>query len=310
MENRCPPRITSMELSKGATMIEAASPAGLQQPVRILVVEDELDILEWLSTFLSILGYDHVTAFDGVMALELLGRGRFSIVLTDIVMPRMNGMELLFRVRRDYPQTDVIVMTGVVEDYSYSEVIEAGAIDYIAKPFHLNELKAKLARVISEQNLVASLKKARSELEERVETRTRDLKKTHEQLLHAEKLSAIGRLSASIAHEFNNPLFGIQSVLEGLERNSALDDQERELVVLALSECQRVKKLILNLRDFNRPSSGKKEDDGYPCAARRHDILVSKEYKKHRISMPANMLLTCRAFRWSVTRSSRSFSIC
>ncbi len=265
--------------------VDPLSPTGLNLPVRILVVEDELDILEWLSSFLTILGYDHATAGDGVMALELLARDHFSIVLTDIIMPRMNGMELLSHIRRDYPQTDVIVMTGVVEDYSYPEVIESGAIDYIAKPFHLNELKAKLARVIREQNLVASLKRSRDELEQRVANRTRDLEKTHEQLLHAEKLSAIGRLSASIAHEFNNPLFGIQSVLEGLEKNKACGEEERELIALALSECQRVKKLILNLRDFNRPSSGKRELADVHMLLNDMIMLVNKEYKRHRISI-------------------------
>ncbi|MEJ2691330.1 MAG: response regulator, partial [Deltaproteobacteria bacterium] len=266
-------------------MNEEITASGFKQPVRILVVEDEFDILEWLSNFLSILGYDHATASDGAEALEHLTKDHFSIVLTDIVMPRMNGMELLSLVRREYPQTDVIVMTGVVEDYSYPEVIEAGAIDYIAKPFHLNELKAKLARVIREQNLVASLKSARDELELRVENRTRDLEKTHEQLLHAEKLSAIGRLSASIAHEFNNPLFGIQSVLEGLEKNNALNAQERELIALALSECQRVKKLILNLRDFNRPTSKKKQEVDVHALLNDIIMLINKEYKKSRISL-------------------------
>lgn len=274
-----------MEIDKAAIMTEAASPAGQGQPVRILVVEDESDILEWLSNFLTILGYEHATASDGAMALELLASDHFTIILTDIIMPRMNGMELLSVVRLDYPQTDVIVMTGVVEDYSYADVIEAGAIDYIAKPFHLNELKAKLARVIREQNLVASLKKARDELEERVERRTRELERTHGQLLHAEKLSAIGRLSASIAHEFNNPLFGIQSVLEGLERSSALAAEERELIALAISECQRVKKLILNLRDFNRPTSGQKEEADVHTLLDDMIMLVSKEYKRHHISI-------------------------
>lgn len=266
-------------------MSEATSPEGLRLPVKILVVDDEDDILEWLSNFLSILGYDHATAKDGATAIEHLDRDYFSIVLTDIVMPRMNGMELLSIIRRDYPRTDVIVMTGVVEDYTYPDVIEAGAIDYIAKPFHLNELQAKLARVIREQNLVASLKRAKDELELRVEMRTRELEKAHQQLLHAEKLSAIGRLSASIAHEFNNPLFGIQSVLEGLERNSSLEAQDRELIALALSECQRVKKLILNLRSFNRPTSGKREMVDVHVLLNDMIMLVGKEYKRHNIAI-------------------------
>ena len=266
-------------------MTDEPGSAAQQPPVRILVVDDELDILEWLSSYLSYLGYAHQTAGDGETAVELLARDRYSIVLTDVIMPGMSGMELLAAIRRDFRHTDVIVMTGVVERYSYYDVIEAGAIDYIAKPFHPNELRAKLARVIRERNLVASLTRARDELEQRVQERTRDLQRTHEQLLHAEKLSAIGRLSASIAHEFNNPLFGIQSVLEGLKANAGLADQDCELIDLAISECQRVKKLILNLQDFNRPSSGKKVASDVHLLLNDMIALVNKEYKNYRISI-------------------------
>lgn len=103
-----------------------------------------------------------------------------------------------------------------------------------------------------DEELLESYKK----LEIRVEERTAELRETHKQLLHAEKLSAIGRLSASIAHEINNPLYGIMNVLEGVRRRSPLALEEQKLVAMALEECLRVKKLILDLQGFNRPTSG------------------------------------------------------
>ena len=103
-----------------------------------------------------------------------------------------------------------------------------------------------------DEELLESYKK----LEIRVEERTAELQKTHKQLLHAEKLSAIGRLSASIAHEINNPLYGIMNVLKGVKRRSPLALEEQKLVDMALEECSRVKKLILDLQGFNRPTSG------------------------------------------------------
>ncbi len=77
-----------------------------------------------------------------------------------------------------------------------------------------------------------------------------------EQLLHAEKLSAVGQLSASIAHEINNPLFGIRNVLERLKEKGKLNIDNLEFTQLALQECDRIKRLIKDLQDFNRPTSG------------------------------------------------------
>lgn len=77
-----------------------------------------------------------------------------------------------------------------------------------------------------------------------------------EQLLHAEKLTAVGKLSASIAHEINNPLFGIRNVLERLKEKANLDKANAEFTNLAIQECDRIKNLIIDLQDFNRPTSG------------------------------------------------------
>ncbi len=94
------------------------------------------------------------------------------------------------------------------------------------------------------------------QLEQRVEERSQELKEIHEQLLHVEKLSAIGGLAASIAHEFNNPLQGIMTVIKGVKRRASMDDEDIELVEMAIKECERMKELIKSLQDFNRPSPG------------------------------------------------------
>ena len=88
------------------------------------------------------------------------------------------------------------------------------------------------------------LQKHRDHLEKLVKTRTEDLEKTHKQLLHAEKLSAVGKLSASIAHEFNNPLQGVMNVIDRIRRKVSLPDNEAKLVDMAINECDRMKYLI------------------------------------------------------------------
>jgi signal transduction histidine kinase len=106
--------------------------------------------------------------------------------------------------------------------------------------------------------MTAKLIADREQLEERVKERTSDLQKAYEQLLHAEKLTAVGSLSASIAHEFNNPLQGVINVLKGITRRVTMDRDNSELVQIALGECHRMRDLIRQLQDFNRPTSGRK----------------------------------------------------
>lgn len=81
------------------------------------------------------------------------------------------------------------------------------------------------------------------------------LKATHEQLLHSEKLASIGKLSASIAHEFNNPVCGIKNVLEIISEND-LVKEEKNLVQIAVKDCKRISTLVHHLQYFNQPSSG------------------------------------------------------
>ena len=96
------------------------------------------------------------------------------------------------------------------------------------------------------------------DLEQRVEQRTRELQESQKQFLHAEKLSAIGKLSASIAHEFNNPLQGIISILKGVQKRAVMDEEDKQLLDAAIGEGDRIKNLIRSLQDFNRPSSDQK----------------------------------------------------
>jgi len=101
------------------------------------------------------------------------------------------------------------------------------------------------------------LTRINEELDKRVMERTEALEKTHRQLLHSEKLSAVGQLSASIAHEFNNPLQGIMNVLSGVHDSNHTNKEDAYLLELALKECYRIKDLIQQLQSFNRPTTGR-----------------------------------------------------
>ncbi len=108
------------------------------------------------------------------------------------------------------------------------------------------------------KDIESQLLAANEALERKVEQRTLELQEKQKQLLHAEKLSAIGKLAASVAHEFNNPLQGILLILKGLHKRAIMDKEDSQLLQAAINEGLRIKNLIASLRDFNRPSPGKK----------------------------------------------------
>lgn len=122
----------------------------------------------------------------------------------------------------------------------------------------LEALTPSIVEAFARKRAEVALYTLNNELEQRVERRTLELQKTQRQYLHAEKLSAIGKLSASIAHEFNNPLQGILSVLKGLKRRAIMDEEDKELLDEAIEEGDRIRNLIRNLQEFNRPSTDRK----------------------------------------------------
>jgi PAS domain S-box-containing protein len=115
--------------------------------------------------------------------------------------------------------------------------------------------------------------------------REEELANYSKMLRHSEKLAAIGKLSACIAHEFNNPICGIQNVIEGIHKNASLDDDYKSLVAMALSECTRLKNLIANLQSYNRPSTEKKEPVDLNSLIDEIIPLVNTGFKKNHVGI-------------------------
>ncbi|MGO9534484.1 MAG: diguanylate cyclase [Syntrophobacteraceae bacterium] len=125
----------------------------------ILVVDDEPQVCEIITEALIGMGHKVDSAHDGVEAVEKIKNGQFAIVVTDMDMPRMDGMQLIEFIVRNYDDIDIIAITGHLIRYRYTEVVDAGAADFITKPFTLNELEAKLNRLIRERGLREQLSK-------------------------------------------------------------------------------------------------------------------------------------------------------
>jgi diguanylate cyclase (GGDEF)-like protein len=120
-------------------------------------VDDEQSIRDLLSEALERLGHRVEKACDGFEAIEKLKDGKFSILITDIIMPRMDGMELISHIVKNQKGISIIAITGHTMSYQYTDVITAGASDFISKPFSVNELEAKINRILRERYLLEQL---------------------------------------------------------------------------------------------------------------------------------------------------------
>ena len=118
----------------------------------ILIVDDDTAIMEAVEEYLNILKYDVKSASNADEALKILESFKPDIVLTDIMMQGMDGLELTRRIKDSF-EADVMVMTGYSAAYSYEEAIQAGAGDFIFKPFRFEELDLRIKRVLREAEL-------------------------------------------------------------------------------------------------------------------------------------------------------------
>jgi DNA-binding NtrC family response regulator len=125
---------------------------------RILVVDDEESIRSLLKTGLSELGYVVSLAENGEEALHLLEKGSFDILIIDLVMPGMNGLDLIKKIRERGSNVVVFVITGYPTIENASESLTQGAYDYFVKPFNLGEMQVKIYRALEKKKLEKRIK--------------------------------------------------------------------------------------------------------------------------------------------------------
>ena len=143
---------------------------------QILIIDDDEILLGAIGQYFSKKGRACITASDAAEALKLLHQYPFHLIISDISMPGMDGIQFMKRAKKIYPHLDFIMMTGYCADYSYVDIIKAGANDYMAKPFSMEEVMAKIERIERERKLFKEIQNTNSRLTSAITQIKSDLK--------------------------------------------------------------------------------------------------------------------------------------
>jgi len=194
---------------------------------RILLVDDEAPIRNLFAQYLN-QRYSCETAANAHEALDWLNREAFALVISDVQMPGIGGIELLRKITARYRDTAVIIVSGVDRTQRVIDAIREGALDYLLKPCDLDVLELRVERALERRTLLRNARRYKEDLETsnvELAQRKTELERLQAQLVHNEKMASLGQLAAGIAHELNNPagfifsnMMLLPDYITGLER--------------------------------------------------------------------------------------------
>lgn len=214
---------------------------------KILLVDDEEGIRKVLAISLRDKGFQVFTAESGNKALQIFEEYEPSVVLTDIKMPGMDGIELLQKIKSDRPETEVIMITGHGDMELAVQSLKFDATDFITKPIRDEVLEIALKRAFERITMREQLRAYTEDLETLVKEKT-------EQLLAAERLAAIGQTVSGLAHAIKNIAGALTGGSFVLEKGIDLGDEKylHEGWKMLRSNVSRIKSLALDLLNLSK----------------------------------------------------------
>jgi two-component system sensor histidine kinase/response regulator len=208
---------------------------------RILIVDDEMASMRALCDTLQTRGYDVAGFTGGDVALQCLRERQFDLLLTDLMMPGMGGVELLAAALKIDPQVVGIIMTGQGTVATAVEAMKAGAFDYVLKPFKLSLILPVLTRALA----VRQLRLDKIFLEENLRKRSAALETANQEL---------EAFSYSVSHDLRAPLRAVNGFAQMLEEDygEKVDDEGRRLLATVRAGAVQMGRLIDDLLAFSR----------------------------------------------------------
>ncbi|MDD9304840.1 MAG: response regulator [Desulfobacter sp.] len=220
---------------------------------RILVVDDEPSLRALLTSALARAGFtceeacDAETAWDMILSQTV---DAFDLIISDISMPGMDGMELLKKVKAHNPDIHFIIMTGYAAQYSYVDIMDAGASDYMTKTFNINSTLARINRIAREKSHLIELESANEQLRHAMD-RANDLAEEAKEASLAKTF-----FLAAMSHEIRTPLNGIVGYTDML-MDTRLDTEQKAFLESARFPCDTLLSVVNDILDFSKVESGK-----------------------------------------------------
>jgi signal transduction histidine kinase len=223
----------------------------------ILVADDEPDMLRFLKSQLSA-HFRVLEAVDGQQAIEKANQFLPDIILLDMMMPEKDGLQACREIREHTSTSSIpiVLLTARADEETKLAALAAGASDFLAKPFSTTELHVRIKNLVESHQYQRKLSKQNQVLETTIE----QLKETETQLVQTEKLASLGRMSAGIIHEINNPLnFATTGLFTLRNKGKYLASEQKEEYDEILRDVEegikRVKTIVSDLRMFTHPGT-------------------------------------------------------